>query len=400
MHLDLNNYRYDLPESKIARFPVKEREKSKLLFYNRGNITHHKFEDIPGLLPEGSLLIFNETRVIPARLNFHKKTGALIEVMLLNPIAPSHDLNITMGTKKEVTWECMVKNLKKWKPEVILEEKLSYKNVNLLLKAHLVNREKRYVHFMWEPEDRSFAEILGLSGIVPLPPYLKREPVPADKLRYQTIYSKNDGAVAAPTAGLHFTKKIIQEIASKNHTTDYITLHVSAGTFRPIQENDILKHDMHTESIIVSKNNVMNVLASLGNIIAVGTTSVRTLETIYWYGVKLLQRKGEGFFIEKLFPYTYNNNNLPEVHEALEAVIHFMDEKGLEELHGNTQIFIFPGYEFKLCNGLITNYHMPRSTLMLLVAAFVGDDWKRIYDVALATDYRFLSYGDTSLLIP
>jgi S-adenosylmethionine:tRNA ribosyltransferase-isomerase len=253
---------------------------------------------------------------------------------------------------------------------------------------------------MWEPEDRSFAEILGLSGIVPLPPYLKREPVPADKLRYQTIYSKNDGAVAAPTAGLHFTKKIIQEIASKNHTTDYITLHVSAGTFRPIQENDILKHDMHTESIIVSKNNVMNVLASLGNIIAVGTTSVRTLETIYWYGVKLLQRKGEGFFIEKLFPYTYNNNNLPEVHEALEAVIHFMDEKGLEELHGNTQIFIFPGYEFKLCNGLITNYHMPRSTLMLLVAAFVGDDWKRIYDVALATDYRFLSYGDTSLLIP
>ena len=346
------------------------------------------------------MLVFNETRVIPARLKFHKVTGAAIEILLLNPVAPSHDLNLTLATTKEATWSCMIKNLRKWKPGTILEERLSYGKGYLLLKANLVDPEKKFVQFTWEPVGITFAKVLGLSGNVPLPPYLKREPVPEDRPRYQTVYSKNEGAVAAPTAGLHFTRKIMQEIASRGHRLEYITLHVSAGTFQPIQGKDILKHNMHTENIIIKKSNVLNILKSSGNIIAVGTTSVRTLESIYWYGVKLLQGKGKSFFIEKLFPYYYDNNKLPGVHESLQAVIDFMDECGLQELSGETQIFLFPGYVFRLCNGLITNYHMPGSTLMLLVAAFVGMDWKRIYEAALTNDYRFLSYGDSSLLIP
>jgi len=398
--LNLDNFKYILPESRIARFPVKKRDHSKLLFYNKGKISHHRFIDITSLLPDESLLVFNETRVIPARLIFHKKTGAAIEIMLLNPVAPSHDLNISLAVTGEVIWECMIKNLRKWKPESTLEEKLIHKNGQFILKARLVDRGKKYVQFTWDLDKMTFAKILALYGNVPLPPYLKREPVPDDKSRYQTVYSKNNGAVAAPTAGLHFTKKILKDIADSNHATDYITLHVSAGTFQPIQEQDILKHNMHTENIIVRKSNVRNIINNLGNIVAVGTTSMRTLESIYWYGVKLLHGKGDCFFIEKLFPYKQADKNLPGIKETLHAVINYMDEQNLEEIRGETQIFIFPGYDFKLSNGLITNYHVPGSTLMLLVAAFVGEDWKKIYDAALASDYRFLSYGDSSLLIP
>jgi S-adenosylmethionine:tRNA ribosyltransferase-isomerase len=398
--LDLDKYQYRLPESKIARFPLKKRDQSKLLFYRQGEISHFIFKDIPALLPAESLLVFNETKVIPARLNFFKNTGASIEIMLLNPVDPSSDINITMSASCQVTWKCMIKNLRKWKPGQMLEEKISIHGVDLILNASLIDKENNYVRFNWENRNITFAKILNKSGIVPLPPYLKREPVPKDKPRYQTVYSKNKGAVAAPTAGLHFTKKIISEITASNHDTDYITLHVSAGTFQPIHEQDIRRHNMHTESIIVKRSNIRNLINKLGNIIAVGTTSMRTLESIYWYGVMLLNEKKKQFFIDKLMPYKMDHQSLPHVMEALQAVMNHLDECKIEEIHGETQIFIFPGYDFKICNGLITNYHMPKSTLMLLVAAFVGDDWRLIYNAALENNYRFLSYGDSSLLIP
>ena len=399
-NLDLKNYVYVLPESRIARFPLKERSQSKLLYYNGGKISHHIFSDICSLIPPDSLLVFNETKVIPARLNFKKDTGAVIEIMILNPVAPSGDINITMSATGRVTWKCMIRNLRKWSHDTILHSVISLEKEDVQLSARLMDSEKKHVEFTWRSDHHTFSDILNFSGKVPLPPYLKREPVPMDRKRYQTIYSKNDGAVAAPTAGLHFTKKILQEITDKNHLTDFITLHVSAGTFRPIQVEDIKKHDMHRESIILNRSNVINLINKIGKTIAIGTTSMRTLESIYWFGVKLLHQKEDRLFIEKLYPYEHGSKKMPSLKVALQAVLDYMDQRELDQLHGETEIFIFPGYSFKVCNGLITNYHMPASTLMLLVAAFVGEDWRKIYDAALSEDYRFLSYGDSSFLIP
>jgi len=398
--LDLNKYIYELPESRIARFPLEERAQSKLLFFNKGEISHHYFSEISSLLPTHSLLVFNETKVIPARLHFRKTTGASIEIMLLNPVAPSSDINISMSARNKTTWKCMIKNLRRWDPENILETIIHLEKKDIQLTASLVNKEEKHVEFVWDNDRNTFSDILNFSGKVPLPPYLKREPVPLDTPRYQTVYSKNDGAVAAPTAGLHFTKNILKDIMDKNHISDFITLHVSAGTFRPIQVEDIRQHDMHRENIIVKRSNIVNLVNNLGRTIAVGTTSMRTIESMYWFGVKLLEKKEDHLFIEKLYPYDHDRNTLPVTKEALQTVLDYMDEEKIDELHGETEIFIFPGYSFKVCNGLITNYHMPASTLILLVAAFVGDDWKKIYDVALKENYRFLSYGDSSFLIP
>ena len=398
--LELDEFNYDLPESRIAKFPLDRRELSKLLFYDKGLISHLQFREINRILPQRSLLIFNETKVIPARMTFFKETGAVIEIMLLNPIEPSLDVNIVMSSNSRVTWECMVKNLKKWKPGQTLIQNIRIKEEVLNIEARLIDKGKNHVEISWKDPDLTFADILEYSGKVPLPPYLKREPTDIDKPRYQTVYSRNKGAVAAPTAGLHFTDEIIREIQATNHDTDYLTLHVSAGTFQPIKEKDFRKHEMHKETIIVSISNLLKMRKNLGNIIAVGTTSMRTLESIYWYGVKLLSGNDKSFFIEKLYPYNISEAELPSVIESLEAIINHMNEKNIEKIRGETQIFILPGYQFRICNGLITNFHMPRSTLMLLVAAFVGKDWKKIYDEALSNDYRFLSYGDSSFLIP
>jgi S-adenosylmethionine:tRNA ribosyltransferase-isomerase len=398
--LELDKFKYDLPESRIARYPLGKRDLSKLLFYNKGVITHHTFKEISDLLPENSLLVFNETKVIPARLTFFKETGATIEVMLLNPVEPSNDINITMSSRSKVTWECMVKNIKKWKPGQILSTKVSMNDEISGVEARLVNKRKNQVEISWKNPDITFSDILEYSGKVPLPPYLKREPIPLDKPRYQTVYSKNEGAVAAPTAGLHFTEEIINEIKSFKHITDYLTLHVSAGTFQPIKEKDVSKHDMHKETMLVTRANIENLITKLGNIVAVGTTSMRTLESLYWYGVKLISGEGDLFFIEKLYPYSNFDNDLPSVNKSLQAIIDHMNNMNIDRIDGETQIFILPGYKFKICDGLITNYHMPGSTLMLLVAAFVGDDWKKIYNEALKNDYRFLSYGDSSFLLP
>jgi len=398
--LELDKFKYDLPESRIARYPLEKRDLSKLLFYNKGVITHHTFKEISDLLPENSLLVFNETKVIPARLTFFKETGATIEVMLLNPVEPSNDINITMRSRSKVIWECMVKNIKRWKPGQILSTKVSRNDEISEVEARLVNKSLNQVEISWKNPDITFSDILEYSGKVPLPPYLKREPIPLDKPRYQTVYSKNEGAVAAPTAGLHFTEEIINGIKSLKHITDYLTLHVSAGTFQPIKEKDVRKHDMHKETILVTRANIENLITKLGNIVAVGTTSMRTLESLYWYGVKLISGEGDLFFIEKLYPYSNFDNDLPSVNKSLQAIIDHMNNMNIDRIDGETQIFILPGYKFKICDGLITNYHMPGSTLMLLVAAFVGDDWKKIYNEAMKNDYRFLSYGDSSFLLP
>ena len=398
--LELDEFKYDLPESRIAKFPLDKRDQSKLLYFNKGVISHYQFRDINRLLPEKSLLVFNETKVIPARLSFFKETGAIIEVMLLNPLQPSRDVNISMSATKSVIWECMVKNMKKWKTGQILIRDLRINDEIIKLEARLIDRENNHVEISWNNPDLTFADILEYSGKVPLPPYLKREPVAIDKPRYQTVYSRNKGAVAAPTAGLHFTDEIIREIKETGHDTDYLTLHVGAGTFQPIKEKDVRSHDMHRETILVSISNLEKIKNNLGNILAVGTTSMRTLESIYWYGVKLLSGEDKSFFIEKLYPYDMPFNKLPSVNESLSAIKDHMTKMNIEQIQGETQIFILPGYKFRICRGLITNFHMPGSTLMLLVAAFVGDDWKRIYDEALRNDYRFLSYGDSSFLIP
>lgn len=406
--IDLESYNYALSEERIARYPLPERTNSKLLLYDHGRISHHIFRDLPDLLPDESFLFFNESRVIPARLVFSKSTGATIEIFLLNPVRPSTVMSIAMETKKKTTWKCLIKNLRKWKGDLVLQKIIPMgsdksgswsHHDEIRIKAVIENREQQLVSFSWE-KDVTFAQIIEESGEVPLPPYLKREPVPADRSRYQTVYSKIKGAVAAPTAGLHFTDQILEQLSGKGHVTDFLTLHVSAGTFQPIKEKKITRHAMHREQIRFTRRNILNLIHGRDKVIAVGTTSLRTIESIYWYGIKLLSNKNSPLFIEKLFPYQFSTSDLPSPVSILQNILDRMDLLNVDELWGETEIFIFPGYSFRICKGLITNFHMPRSTLILLVAAFTGNDWREIYQEALAEDYRFLSYGDSSLLLP
>jgi S-adenosylmethionine:tRNA ribosyltransferase-isomerase len=389
----LEDYLYELPDYKIAKFPLQNREDSKLLFYQNGNIAHHQFKEATNLLPKDSLLFFNNTKVISARLIFHKSTGAKIEIFLIEPIAPHQDFQLALKAKKTCTWKCMVGNAKKWKGEVLTME---LKGGQSTLNAEFIDKENGLINFTWDSE-AEFLEIIESAGHVPLPPYLNREDEVSDKDRYQTVFSKLDGAVAAPTAGLHFTDEIISTLKQQNTTIDYLTLHVSAGTFRPVKAADYTDHEMHNERIIITKQNIENILKAENHIIAVGTTALRTLESTYWYGVKLLKDKESIFHINKLDPY--QEQELPSRKEVFEAILKKMEHENVEGLKGDTEIFIFPEYDFKVCSGLFTNYHQPGSTLILLVAAFVGEDWKRIYNSALQNDYRFLSYGDTSLLL-
>lgn len=391
--ININNYRYDLPEEKIALFPLPNRDESKLLIYQGGTLTHSTFKNIASFLPENSFLFFNDTKVIPARIHFRKDTGADIEIFLLSPVEPSPVVAQAMEVVGRCVWNCTIGNLKRWKDgsltKVIADVKLS---------AHLIDREKGVVRFSWDSQ-HSFAEIVSLVGETPLPPYLKRKAEASDKSRYQTIYSHYEGAVAAPTAGLHFTDEVFANLKAKNIGHDFLTLHVSAGTFQPVKVDDVSQHVMHQEQIIVSKRNLDNLLVNGRFVIPVGTTSMRTLESVYWYGVKLLKNPSAPFEIGQNDPYQYYDS-LPSTHEAIEAVQKKFSRENLEAIGGATSIFIQPGYKFKICNGLITNFHQPGSTLMLLVAAFVGEDWKKIYESALENNYRFLSFGDSSLLLP
>jgi S-adenosylmethionine:tRNA ribosyltransferase-isomerase len=393
----LQDYFYELPDDRIAKYPLRKRDASKLLHYEEGIIKHEKFSAIASLIPANSHLVFNNTKVIPARLHFQKETGAIIEIFLLNPILPSTLIQQCMESKGTVTWKCMIGNLKRWKEQEQLTCLINSKGTSFALKVKLIDRENRTVELSWTPEDKSFAEVVEASGEVPLPPYLNRAPEKDDKLRYQTVYSEKEGAVAAPTAGLHFTENTFKELKTHGVSVDYLTLHTGAGTFQPIKHDNITEHPMHSEQMIFTRSNVENLLKAQGNIIAVGTTSMRSLESLYWFGVKLLLGTNDEFNIEKLAPYR-KYQELPAKNKSLKAILQWMIANELEQVVGTTEIFIFPGYDFKLCNGLITNFHQPGSTLILLIAAFTHGNWKEIYEQALTNEYRFLSYGDSSLL--
>lgn len=391
--LPIADYTYTLPDERIANYPLQQRDQSKLLHYHKGTITHHTFSEITDLLPPDSTLFFNDTKVIPARILFQKETGASIELFLLTPIAPAL-LQIAMQSTTNTTWKCAIGNLKRWPDGLLLKKKAGTTE----LTAQLINREEQLVSFTWTPTTITFAEVIREAGAIPLPPYIKRLADTSDRDRYQTVYSQYEGAVAAPTAGLHFTDHVLQKIKQKGITTDFVTLHVSAGTFQPVKTEDALQHTMHSEQIIISHQNIQTLLLDTP-VIAVGTTSMRTLESLYWYGVKLLQNPEASFTISQNDPYQ-NHTSLPTAQQSIQAVDNYMKHHQLQQLTGHTSIFIVPGYTFRICRGLITNFHQPGSTLMLLVAAFVGNDWKSIYDAALNNNYRFLSYGDSSLLMP
>ncbi|WP_192349057.1 S-adenosylmethionine:tRNA ribosyltransferase-isomerase [Algoriphagus sp. Y33] len=395
--IDLTAYEYTLPPEKIAKFPLVKRDSSKLLHYKEGRISHQNFSSIPDLLPSDTLLVYNDTKVIPARLIFQRETGARIEIFLLQPISPTTVIPEIMLAKHPVIWETMIGNAKKWKDGEILKGLIPLQDGTITLQAKLIHREARQVEFSWDNEEVTFVDVVEASGEVPLPPYLNRKPIEEDKSRYQTVYSEKEGAVAAPTAGLHFTPEIFGQLKSKGIKQTQVTLHVSAGTFQPIKAKEVAEHPMHSEQIHVSRETIERISAHLGKVVTVGTTSVRTLESLYWYGVKLLEGKDEELKIGKLFPYE-NRVSLPTAQESYKAILALMHKKGLETIMGTTEIFIFPGYKFKIVQGLITNFHQSGSTLILLIATILGEDWKRVYAEALANDYRFLSYGDSSLL--
>ena len=395
MGLNLEDFKYHLPEDQIAQHPLKDRSDSKLLAYRKGKISHHRFKNIINLLPKNSRLVFNNTRVIPARLFFIKSTGALIEVFLLEPVKPFHQREKAMEAKGPVQWKCMIRNLKKWKAEDLVLELQE----GISIYAKLIDRENQIVELKWAPGDLSFAEVVEKAGSIPLPPYMKREATDEDSVSYQTVYASRKGAVAAPTAGLHFTPELLSTLDSKGIQHDYLTLHVSAGTFQPIKDEDIFKHKMHEEEIVIKKENLDYLLKDESPIIPIGTTSMRTLESLYWFGVKLMEDPEADFFIPQMYPYK-DFNQLPTRQEAINKVQQYLNAHELNQLIGSTEIFIYPGYKFRICDGLVTNFHLPGSTLILLIAALVGDDWKKIYEEALEKDYRFLSYGDSSLLMP
>lgn len=400
-HICIKDYNYDLPEKRIAKFPVAERDHSKLLIYNKGSVSEDMFFNISKYLPEGSLMIFNNTRVIQARIHFRKVTGALIEVFLLEPAQPS-DYELMFQTNGECSWLCMVGNLKKWK-EGSLSRVFDVKGRQVTLTA--IRRHEQgtshWVDFSWNDTDITFADILDAVGELPIPPYLNRETEDSDKKTYQTVYSKIKGSVAAPTAGLHFTDKVLADIDARGVEREELTLHVGAGTFKPVKSADISGHSMHTEYISVRRSTVEKLIKFGASAIAVGTTSVRTLESLYYVGLRLKdnpEATEEQLHIEQWEPYDKTASISPL--EALQNVLDYLDRNKLSVFHGSTQIIIAPGYKYKIVKMLVTNFHQPQSTLLLLVSAFVNGDWRKIYDYALCHDFRFLSYGDSSLLIP
>ncbi|MCR9081034.1 S-adenosylmethionine:tRNA ribosyltransferase-isomerase [Algoriphagus sp. NF] len=395
--VNLQEYEYTLPEERIAKYPLEKRDSSKLLHYQSGKISHHHFFDLPDFLDKGTLLVYNDTKVIPARLIFQRETGARIEIFLLNPVQPTTVIPEIMLSTQPVTWQTMIGNAKKWKSGEILKGVIEIQGQKVVLEAKLVDKENKWVEFDWNSESVPFVDIVESSGEVPLPPYLNRKAEESDKDRYQTVYSEKEGAVAAPTAGLHFTEEVFKNLRKKGIQEAQVTLHVSAGTFQPIKVDDVTAHPMHSEQIHLQKSTIEKLLNQEGPIVAVGTTSVRTLESLYWYGVQLLENKGTAFQVAKLIPYD-TRESLPSKNESLQAVLNQMEAEGKVEIMGETEIFIFPGYQFQMIDGLITNFHQPGTTLMLLIGSLIGDDWKKVYQEALDNDYRFLSYGDSSLL--
>lgn len=400
-NIKISDYVYKLPENRIAKHPLPNRDHSKLLIYKNGEISDTVFHKISNYLSESSLLVFNNTRVIHARLRFTKKTGANIEIFCLEPVAPS-SYELSLASKDGTCWECLVGNLKKWKTDV-LSMNVTVNNFSFVLKAEKLKQKgkSQLIKFSWDRDDISFSEIIENVGTIPIPPYLNRETEVSDNLNYQTIYAKYDGSVAAPTAGLHFTDSILNNLKKRRIEKLELTLHVGAGTFKPVTDDLISIHEMHPEHFYMDRSQIIKLIYNIEEVIAVGTTSVRTLESLYWLGLMISEGKvqsSKDFFIDQWVPYKLNPNI--SALDSLKGIVEFMDQHNMEKIYGITRIIIVPGYRFKIVKGIITNYHMPRSTLLLLVAAFIGKDWRKVYDYALNNDFRFLSYGDSSLLLP
>lgn len=399
-NININDYNYDLSEERIAKFPKAERDNSNLLVYNHGNIIEDKFYNIFGYLPSHSLMVFNNTKVIQARLHFKKETGALIEVFLLEPYIPSDYEQVFQATH-ECSWLCIVGNLKKWKGEALTSEfDIDGNKIRFTACRKELHHTSHRIDFQWDG-DATFAEILDAVGELPIPPYLKRKSQDSDKQTYQTVYSKIKGSVAAPTAGLHFTQRVLSDIDKNGIEREEITLHVGAGTFKPVKSETIAGHEMHTEYISVHKKTLERLKAHNGEAIAVGTTSVRTLESLYYMGLRLLKNPDlsmDELHINQWEPYEQPASITPL--QSIECLLAYMESKNIEVLQSSTQIIIVPGYEYKIVKMLVTNFHQPQSTLLLLVSAFVKGNWRKIYDYALSHGFRFLSYGDSSLLIP
>lgn len=416
-HIHISDYNYDLPDSRIAKFPVSPRDTSKLLVYRHGEISDDIFYNLPKYLPQKSLMVFNNTMVIQARMHFRKETGALIEVFLMEPAAPT-DYELMFQTRGECSWLCMVGNLKKWKEGSLVrtfDVAGSTINFKATMRRDIIDTTSGgtnyWVDFAWDNLQVSFAEILDAVGELPIPPYLNRETQDSDKTTYQTVYSKIKGSVAAPTAGLHFTDKVLAAIDAAGVRREELTLHVGAGTFKPVKSEEIDGHTMHTEYVCVRRDTLQTLLDYDCCAIAVGTTSVRTLESLYYMGVKLEANPDaaeEDLHVCQWEPYekadgTPVDGNLIDgitPQKAISNIIAWLDKNNLKTLHSSTQIIIAPGYEYKIVKVLVTNFHQPQSTLLLLVSAFLKGDWRNVYDYALSHDFRFLSYGDSSILIP
>lgn len=392
----ISDFDYHLPDEKIAKHPLDERDKSKLLLYKKSSIDEDVFINLAEYLPANSLILFNNTKVVQARLLFKRATGAQIEVFLLEPIIP-FDYVISFASTIKVVWKCIVGNLKKWKE---VELQMPIPTTTSILSAKRIKNlsEGVEIELSWDDSTLSFARIVELCGNIPIPPYLNRDAEQDDKERYQTIYAKPEGSVAAPTAGLHFTKKVFESLKRKNIDIEYVTLHVGAGTFKPVKADSIKEHEMHTEHFIVKRSTLDKLLKNKGKRIIVGTTSLRTLESIYWLGVKAIEGKlNNQLSVSQWEPYELAQNI--SVDDSLKALESFMSDQMFDYLSASTQILIVPGYNIRMADALITNYHQPKSTLLLLVAAFIGEDWKEVYNYALSHNFRFLSYGDSSLLM-
>lgn len=402
------DYNYNLPDERIAKFPLTKRDSSKLLIYNSGKISHNLFTSLPEHLPSGALMVFNNTKVIQARLHFRKEPaggpksqGALIEIFLLEPVSPA-DYQLMFTQTEECTWHCLVGNLKRWK-EGSLKKNISIGTKEICVTAERIESTNNghIIKFRWNG-NVTFAELLEATGEIPIPPYLNRESQESDKTTYQTVYSKIKGSVAAPTAGLHFTDTVLANLDSHNIEREEVTLHVGAGTFKPVKSENIAGHEMHTEYIVVKKSTIEKLIAHNGEAIAVGTTSVRTLESLYYIGVYLSTHPDaseEEMHVQQWTPYNSENNKLTTI-ESLHYILDYLNNHNLDSLKTSTCIIIVPGYKFHIVKMMVTNFHQPQSTLLLLVSAFVNGNWREIYKYALENDFRFLSYGDSSLLIP
>ena len=400
--INIEAYNYPLPDERIAKYPLAQRDQSKLLCLQNGKLSERRFDEIPQLLPPDALLLFNETKVVQARLLFKKETGTTIEIFCLEPVHPVNDFQLAFEQSSPVIWNCLVGNAKRWKSgKMKTVVHIGEKPVTLFAEKKERISDAFLIEFSWEPTDVSFSEILETAGLTPLPPYLHREAESSDKERYQTIYARSNGSVAAPTAGLHFTQAVMRQLKRREIATDKLILHVGAGTFKPVSSETIAEHEMHTEKIIISKKTIEKLLASEDKkVIPVGTTSLRSIESLFWMGLRLYLGLPKFFRVEQWDAYRLTVPPGFDTKKALYLLLHYLNQNNADRLQGETQMIIVPGYTFRFAKGLITNFHQPKSTLLLLVSALIGEQWKQAYRFALDNGFRFLSYGDSCLFLP